>query len=211
MSVYARRRVAAARACWSLLLGGGYALATRAEARRAAASDGPTHRRSRRRAAPAAARSSLPCSRRAACALPTDDEGRGAVPRRQGQDGPARERQGHRPGRADVRRRPRPADPGRARGARSASTRVATFFVMGPEREVRIPTPSGALRGRHADRQPHLDAPAARPPDGEQAASELKQTQDEIASIIGVRPRFYRPPYWSWNYLTTARGRRSSA
>jgi peptidoglycan/xylan/chitin deacetylase (PgdA/CDA1 family) len=33
--------------------------------------------------------------------------------------------------------------------------------------------------------------------------SELKRTQDEIEKIIGVRPRFYRPPYWSWNYLTT--------
>ena len=83
---------------------------------------------------------------------------------------------------------------------------VATFFVMGSHAQedpdaVRLLYKAGMQIGNHTWSHPQLARLSA-----SKQLSELKRTQDEIASIIGVRPRFYRPPYWSWNYLTTREG-----
>jgi peptidoglycan/xylan/chitin deacetylase (PgdA/CDA1 family) len=83
---------------------------------------------------------------------------------------------------------------------------VATFFVMGSHAvddpaTVKALYDAGMQIGNHTWTHPQLARLSA-----SKQLSELKRTQDEIASIIGVRPRFYRPPYWSWNYLTTREG-----
>jgi peptidoglycan/xylan/chitin deacetylase (PgdA/CDA1 family) len=83
---------------------------------------------------------------------------------------------------------------------------VATFFVMGTHAvadpgTVKALYAAGMQIGNHTWTHPQLARLSA-----SKQLSELKRTQDEIASIIGVRPRFYRPPYWSWNYLTTREG-----
>jgi peptidoglycan/xylan/chitin deacetylase (PgdA/CDA1 family) len=83
---------------------------------------------------------------------------------------------------------------------------VATFFVMGSHAAgdpatVKALYDAGMQIGNHTWTHPQLARLSA-----SKQLSELKRTQDEIASIIGVRPRFYRPPYWSWNYLTTREG-----
>jgi peptidoglycan/xylan/chitin deacetylase (PgdA/CDA1 family) len=80
---------------------------------------------------------------------------------------------------------------------------VATFFVMGSHAKedpdaVRALYKAGMQIGNHTWSHPQLARLSA-----SKQLSELKRTQEEIASIIGVRPRFFRPPYWSWNYLTT--------
>ncbi|MEO9174008.1 MAG: polysaccharide deacetylase family protein [Gaiellales bacterium] len=78
----------------------------------------------------------------------------------------------------------------------------ATFFVIGdlaqkdPEM-VRTLYAAGMQIGNHTWTHPQLARLTAK---GQR--SELEKTQNEIASIIGVRPRFYRPPYWSWNDTT---------
>jgi peptidoglycan-N-acetylglucosamine deacetylase len=79
---------------------------------------------------------------------------------------------------------------------------VATFFVIGSRAKedpatVRSLYEAGMEIGNHTWTHPQLARLGA-----SKQLAELKQTQDEIASIIGVRPRFYRPPYWSWNDLT---------
>jgi peptidoglycan-N-acetylglucosamine deacetylase len=82
----------------------------------------------------------------------------------------------------------------------------ATFFVIGnlaqkdPEM-VRMLYAAGMQIGNHTWTHPQLARLTAK---GQR--SELEKTQDEIASIIGVRPRFYRPPYWSWNDTTAQQG-----
>ena len=83
---------------------------------------------------------------------------------------------------------------------------VATFFVIGLAREgdpgtVKALYEAGMQIGNHTWTHPQLARLSA-----SKQISELRRTQDEIASIIGVRPRFYRPPYWSWNYLTAREG-----
>jgi peptidoglycan/xylan/chitin deacetylase (PgdA/CDA1 family) len=79
---------------------------------------------------------------------------------------------------------------------------VATFFVIGsrakedPEMVKKL-YDAGMQIGNHTWTHPQLARLSAT-----KQHEQLEQTQDEIASIIGVRPRFYRPPYWSWNDLT---------
>jgi peptidoglycan/xylan/chitin deacetylase (PgdA/CDA1 family) len=82
----------------------------------------------------------------------------------------------------------------------------ATFFVIGklakqdPEM-VRTLYAAGMQVANHTWTHPQLARLTAKA-----QRSELERTQDEIASIIGVRPRFYRPPYWSWNDRTAQQG-----
>jgi peptidoglycan/xylan/chitin deacetylase (PgdA/CDA1 family) len=82
----------------------------------------------------------------------------------------------------------------------------ATFFVIGklakqdPEM-VRTLYAAGMQVANHTWTHPQLARLTAK---GQR--SELEQTQDEISTIIGVRPRFYRPPYWSWNDTTAQQG-----
>jgi peptidoglycan-N-acetylglucosamine deacetylase len=82
----------------------------------------------------------------------------------------------------------------------------ATFFVIGnlaqkdPEM-VRTLYAAGMQIGNHTWTHPQLARLTAKA-----QRSELEKTQDQIASIIGVRPRFYRPPYWSWNDTTAQQG-----
>ena len=76
---------------------------------------------------------------------------------------------------------------------------VATFFVMGSNAKASPDTvktlyDAGMQIGNHTWTHPQLARLTAA-----KQQSELTRTQDEIDSIIGVRPRFYRPPYWSWN------------
>lgn len=83
---------------------------------------------------------------------------------------------------------------------------VATFFVMGMNAKtnpdtVRALYAAGMQIGNHTWSHPQLARLSA-----SKQLSQLKRTQDEIASIIGVRPRFYRPPYWSWTPLTAREG-----
>ena len=83
---------------------------------------------------------------------------------------------------------------------------VATFFVIGANAKndpdtVRTLYKAGMQIGNHTWTHPQLARLTA-----SKQESELKRTQDEIASIIGVRPRFYRPPYWSWNMLSAREG-----
>ncbi len=83
---------------------------------------------------------------------------------------------------------------------------VATFFVIGSSAKndpdtVRTLYKAGMQIGNHTWTHPQLARLTA-----SKQESELKRTQDEIASIIGVRPRFYRPPYWSWNMLSAREG-----
>jgi peptidoglycan-N-acetylglucosamine deacetylase len=82
----------------------------------------------------------------------------------------------------------------------------ATFFVIGNRAErdpdmVRTLYAAGMQVANHTWTHPQLARLTAK---GQR--SELEKTQDEIASIIGVRPRFYRPPYWSWNDTTAQQG-----
>jgi peptidoglycan/xylan/chitin deacetylase (PgdA/CDA1 family) len=82
----------------------------------------------------------------------------------------------------------------------------ATFFVIGNLAEkdpdmVRTLYAAGMQVANHTWTHPQLARLTAK---GQR--SELEKTQDEIASIIGVRPRFYRPPYWSWNDTTAQQG-----
>ena len=79
---------------------------------------------------------------------------------------------------------------------------VATFFVIGSRAKedpetVRSLYQAGMQIGNHTWTHPQLARLGAT-----KQLAQLERTQDEIASIIGVRPRFYRPPYWSWNDLT---------
>jgi peptidoglycan-N-acetylglucosamine deacetylase len=79
---------------------------------------------------------------------------------------------------------------------------VATFFVIGSRAKedpatVRSLYEAGMQIGNHTWTHPQLARLGA-----SKQLAQLEQTQTEIASIIGVRPRFYRPPYWSWNDLT---------
>jgi peptidoglycan/xylan/chitin deacetylase (PgdA/CDA1 family) len=82
----------------------------------------------------------------------------------------------------------------------------ATFFVIGnlakkDPATVRELYAAGMQIGNHTWTHPQLARLTAK-----QQRQELVETQDEIASIIGVRPRFYRPPYWSWNDTTAQQG-----
>jgi peptidoglycan/xylan/chitin deacetylase (PgdA/CDA1 family) len=82
----------------------------------------------------------------------------------------------------------------------------ATFFVLGslahdnPDM-VRELYAAGMQIGNHTWTHPQLARLGA-----SKQQSELERTQVQIAKIIGVRPRFYRPPYWSWNDLTIREG-----
>jgi peptidoglycan/xylan/chitin deacetylase (PgdA/CDA1 family) len=82
----------------------------------------------------------------------------------------------------------------------------ATFFVIGKLAKqdpamVRTLYEAGMQVANHTWTHPQLARLTAK---GQR--SELEKTQDEIAAIIGVRPRFYRPPYWSWNDTTAQQG-----
>jgi peptidoglycan/xylan/chitin deacetylase (PgdA/CDA1 family) len=82
----------------------------------------------------------------------------------------------------------------------------ATFFVIGKLAKqdpamVRTLYAAGMQVANHTWTHPQLARLTAK---GQR--SELEKTQDEIAAIIGVRPRFYRPPYWSWNDTTAQQG-----
>jgi peptidoglycan/xylan/chitin deacetylase (PgdA/CDA1 family) len=82
----------------------------------------------------------------------------------------------------------------------------ATFFVIGNLAQkdpatVRELYAAGMQIGNHTWTHPQLARLSAK-----QQRAQLEQTQDEIAAIIGVRPRFYRPPYWSWNDATAQQG-----
>jgi peptidoglycan/xylan/chitin deacetylase (PgdA/CDA1 family) len=201
MSVYARRRIAAL-AILVLVLGGGYVLATRGGRSSSAASRDST----RTTAAASTAKhelAAIPPGRSVALPKVTKGEGpflvvRGkTVDRRSGKaggqvaltfdDGPG-------PQTLDVLAELR------------REHAVATFFVMGSHAAgdpstVKALYDAGMQIGNHTWTHPQLARLSA-----SKQISELKRTQDEIASIIGVRPRFYRPPYWSWNYLTAREG-----
>jgi peptidoglycan-N-acetylglucosamine deacetylase len=82
----------------------------------------------------------------------------------------------------------------------------ATFFVIGNEAQkdpamVKQLYAAGMQIGNHTWTHPQLARLTAK-----QQRRQLADTQDEIARIIGVRPRFYRPPYWSWNMSTAQQG-----
>ncbi len=82
----------------------------------------------------------------------------------------------------------------------------ATFFVIGKLAQqdpamVRTLYAAGMQVANHTWTHPQLARLTAK---GQRA--ELEKTQDAIARIIGVRPRFYRPPYWSWNDTTAQQG-----
>jgi peptidoglycan/xylan/chitin deacetylase (PgdA/CDA1 family) len=82
----------------------------------------------------------------------------------------------------------------------------ATFFVIGnlakkDPATVRELYAAGMQIGNHTWTHPQLARLTAK-----QQRAQLAQTQDQIAAIIGVRPRFYRPPYWSWNDATAQQG-----
>ncbi len=82
----------------------------------------------------------------------------------------------------------------------------ATFFVIGNLAKkdpamVRKLYAAGMQVANHTWTHPQLARLTAK-----RQREQLEQTQDEIASIIGVRPRFYRPPYWSWDDTTAQQG-----
>jgi peptidoglycan/xylan/chitin deacetylase (PgdA/CDA1 family) len=82
----------------------------------------------------------------------------------------------------------------------------ATFFVIGNEAQkdpamVKELYAAGMQIGNHTWTHPQLARLTAK-----EQRTQLEDTQDEIARIIGVRPRFYRPPYWSWNMATAQQG-----
>jgi peptidoglycan/xylan/chitin deacetylase (PgdA/CDA1 family) len=82
----------------------------------------------------------------------------------------------------------------------------ATFFVIGnlarkDPAMVKELYAAGMQIGNHTWTHPQLGRLTAKA-----QRKELAATQDEIARIIGVRPRFYRPPYWSWNMATAQQG-----
>jgi peptidoglycan/xylan/chitin deacetylase (PgdA/CDA1 family) len=200
MSVYARRRVAALLVL-ALLLGGGYALATRGGGGSPAASGqngtgattSPGSGRSAGELAAVPPAGSVP--------LPSANTG----------DGPFLVVQGatveHAKGRTggmvaltfDDGPGPQTLDVLEELQREHA---VATFFVMGSSAKANPDTvkalyDAGMQIGNHTWTHPQL----ARLTPARQR-SELLRTQAEVESIIGVRPRFYRPPYWSWNMRT---------
>lgn len=78
----------------------------------------------------------------------------------------------------------------------------ATFFVVGQAAKddpamVKRLYAAGMQIGNHTWTHAQLTRLTAK-----EQRSQLQQTQDEINSIIGIRPRFYRPPYWAWNDTT---------
>jgi peptidoglycan/xylan/chitin deacetylase (PgdA/CDA1 family) len=82
----------------------------------------------------------------------------------------------------------------------------ATFFVIGnlarkDPATVRELYAAGMQIANHTWTHPQLARLTTK-----QQRAQLEQTQDQIASIIGIRPRFYRPPYWSWNDATAQQG-----
>jgi peptidoglycan/xylan/chitin deacetylase (PgdA/CDA1 family) len=204
MSVYARRRVAAL-CVLALVLGGGYALATRG-------GGSPKKRASTGSTTPATPAGRPGGSTELAAILPA---GRVALPTKTSGQGPF----------LVVKGKTVERENGRASGQVALTFddgpgpqtldvleelqrehAVATFFVMGSHAVsdpdvVRALYKAGMQIGNHTWTHPQLARLSA-----SKQLSELKRTQDEIASIIGVRPRFFRPPYWSWNYLTTREG-----
>jgi peptidoglycan/xylan/chitin deacetylase (PgdA/CDA1 family) len=204
MSVYARRRIAAL-CILALVLGGGYALATRGGGSSSATRTGSTATgtvTSAGRHGVSELAAVLPAG---TVALPRKTTGVGpflvvhgkTVDRENGKaegqvaltfdDGPG-------PQTLDV------------LAELQREHAVATFFVMGSNAvqnpdTVKALYDAGMQIGNHTWTHPQLARLSAT-----KQLSELERTQDEIASIIGVRPRFYRPPYWSWNYLTTREG-----
>ena len=200
MSVYARRRIAAL-CILALALGGGYALATRhgGSSPRGGTTTGTTAAASSGRHGASELAAIPPAGR---VPLPTVTKGQGPflvvhgkrVDRENGRTG----------GRValtfDDGPGPQTMDVLEELEREHA---VATFFVMGSHAAedpdtVKALYAAGMQIGNHTWTHPQLARLSA-----SKQLSELKRTQDEIASIIGVRPRFYRPPYWSWNYLTT--------
>jgi peptidoglycan/xylan/chitin deacetylase (PgdA/CDA1 family) len=203
MSVYARRRIAAL-CVLALLLGGGYALATRGGGSSSASRDSTT--------ASTGTSSGRPGGSELAAVLPT---GRVTLPKVTKGDGPFLVAQG-----TTVQR-----ENGKTGGMVALTFddgpgpqtldvleelqrehAVATFFVMGVNAKANPSTvkalyDAGMQIGNHTWTHPQLARLSAT-----KQLSELKNTQDEIASIIGVRPRFYRPPYWSWSPLTAREG-----
>jgi peptidoglycan-N-acetylglucosamine deacetylase len=204
MSVYARRRIAAL-CVLLLLLGGGYALATRGGGSSSRSGDRSTTASTgtgQGRPGGTELAAVLPAGR---VALPTVTKGGGpflvaqgkTVQRENGKtggmvaltfdDGPG-------PQTLDVLEE------------LQREHAVATFFVMGVNAKTSPDTvkalyDAGMQIGNHTWTHPQLARLSAT-----KQLSELQRTQDEVASIIGVRPRFYRPPYWSWSPLTAREG-----
>ena len=202
MSVYARRRLAAL-VVLVLVLGGGYAVATRGgggsagAARQDTSTTDTTASVGKRTAAELAA--VLPTG---SVPLPTATRGQGpflvvhgkTVDRENGKSG------GQVALTFDDGPGPQTLDVLEELEREHA---VATFFVMGQNAvadpdTVKTLYDAGMQIGNHTWTHPQLARLSA-----SKQLSELRRTSDEIEKIIGVRPRFYRPPYWSWNYLTT--------
>jgi peptidoglycan-N-acetylglucosamine deacetylase len=203
MSVYARRRIAAL-CVLALLLGGGYALATRGGGSPSGAAPATT--------ASTGAGSGRPGGTELAAVLPT---GRVTLPTVTKGDGPFLVTQGKTVQREhgktggmvaltfDDGPGPQTLDVLEELQREHA---VATFFVMGVNAKANPDTvkalyDAGMQIGNHTWTHPQLARLSAT-----KQLSELQRTQDEVASIIGVRPRFYRPPYWSWSPLTAREG-----
>lgn len=200
MSVYARRRVIAL-CIAALIIGGGYALLGRgggsSSGKQATSTTktGPTvsGRPGGQELAAVAPTGNVP--------LPTKTTGAGPFVRAEGK---VVQRQDARPGgmvALTFDDGPGPDTSGVLEELRREHA-VATFFVIGSRAKedpetVRSLYQAGMQIGNHTWTHPQLARLGAT-----KQLAQLERTQDEIASIIGVRPRFYRPPYWSWNDLT---------
>jgi peptidoglycan/xylan/chitin deacetylase (PgdA/CDA1 family) len=205
MSVYARRRIVAL-VILVVLLGGGYALATRGGGSSSGAAKTTTTT-----TAPAAA-TGRGSAKELAAVLPT---GSVALPTVTKGEGPFLVVKGKTVERENGRAEGQVAltfDDGPGPQTMDVLEElerehaVATFFVIGGNAKddpdtVRALYKAGMQIGNHTWTHPQLARLTA-----SKQESELKRTQDEIASIIGVRPRFYRPPYWSWNMLSARTG-----
>jgi peptidoglycan-N-acetylglucosamine deacetylase len=204
MSVYARRRLAALLVL-ALVLAGGYALATRGGGGSPAAAS--------RQDGTGTATSASGTGRAGSELQAVPPAGKVPLPSSNSGDGPFLVVQGkavqHTAGRTggmvaltfDDGPGPETLD---VLGELQREHAVATFFVMGSNAKEHPETvkelyDAGMQIGNHTWTHPQLARLTAA-----KQRSELVRTQDEVESIIGVRPRFYRPPYWSFN-MTTAR------
>ncbi|OIR58656.1 MAG: chitin deacetylase [Amphiamblys sp. WSBS2006] len=75
----------------------------------------------------------------------------------------------------------------------------ATFFVIGKQieehkRVLRVIHKEGHVIGNHTWTHPHLDKM-----DEERIKKEIRKTDEEVKSVIGKTPRFFRPPYGAYN------------
>jgi peptidoglycan-N-acetylglucosamine deacetylase len=197
MSIYARRRLVAL-CLVALIIGGGYALLGRGGGSPSKAVSTTTTPTSGGRPGGGELAAVPPTGN---VPLPTSTEGSGPFLRAEGK---VVQRTGARPGgmvALTFDDGPGPDTSGVLEELQREHA-VATFFVIGSRAKedpatVRTLYEAGMEIGNHTWTHPQLARLGA-----SKQLAQLRRTQDEIASIIGVRPRFYRPPYWSWNDLT---------